>query len=217
MVFRNLAPVISIVTAVVLVAAPAGADREDDQRIAKEVSLVLADLPDGWEAEPSDDLGEETGLDECKRVDRATQAGLKVAYHEFPLFIDGNDPEGDTNIEGALFVFPKPKGAKRYFKAFNSERARDCFQEIGEQAVAAYPTSEVGTADLDVSAGDDAVGYRLDISASDDTGATDQAAFDFVIIRVGRAVLNLGGRGAIEPPSLDDAIDTVLDRIEQEL
>jgi hypothetical protein len=213
---RKLLSVAAMTCAVLLVAAPASADKEDDQRIAEEAGLKPSDLPDGWEAEPSNDLGEESGVDECEAIDRVSQAALKVAYEESPLFTDTADPDG-TTIEGAVFVFPKPKGAKRYIAAYAADAASDCFQAIGDQAVEAYPSNEVGTADLEVSAGDDAVGYRIDLEGTDEAGVTEQAVLDLVVVRQGRAVVSLGGQGVDEPPPLDDLIDTVLDRLEQEL
>jgi hypothetical protein len=215
---RKTLTAVALASGIALVAAgPAGADKEDDQRIADEAAPTLADLPEGWEEEPSNDLGEETGIEQCEGVDRATQAGLRAAYVETPVFVDPDDPSGDTTIEGSLFVFPKVKGAKRHFAAFAADEARDCFQEIGEQSVEAYPSSEVGTADVEVSAGDDAVGYRLELEATDDAGTTDTAVFDFVIVRVGRAELNLSSRSTEDPPPLDGVVDAVVDRLEQEL
>jgi hypothetical protein len=214
---RKLLSVIALTCAVLLVAAPASADKDDDQRIAEEAGLKPSDLPDGWEAEPSTDLGEKSGVDECEAIDRVSQAALKVAYEESPLFTDNADPDGTTTIEGAVFVFPKPKAAKRYIAAYAADGARDCFQAIGDQAVEAYPSSEVGTADLDVSGGDDAVGYRLDLEGTDETGVTEQVVLDLVVVRQGRAVVSLGGQGVDEPPPLDDLLDTALDRLEQEL
>ena len=157
---RKLLPVLAPLCAVTLMAAPAGAGEQDDQRIADAAVPRLSDLPEGWESEPSDDLGEETGIDDCRRIDGVNQAALEQAYAETPLFSDPDDPEGKTTIEGAVFVFPKVKGAKRYFAAYEADSARGCFQEIGKEVVDDYPSSEVGTADLQVSVGDadDAVG-----------------------------------------------------------
>ncbi|MGH9049842.1 MAG: hypothetical protein ACRDY4_08945 [Acidimicrobiia bacterium] len=214
---RKLLPVVATFCAVTLMAAPAGAGDRDDQRIADAALPDLADLPEGWESEPSDDLGEETGIDECRRLDRVNQDALEHAYAETPLFSDPADPEGRTTIEGAVFVFPKVKGAKRYFAGYEADSARDCLQAIGKSQVEHLPTNEVGTADLDVSGGDDAVGYRLDIEGTDESGVTDALVLDFVVVRLGRAVVNLGAQSGEEPPSLDDVIDAMLERLEQEL
>jgi hypothetical protein len=217
---RKLLPVSAILCAVTLMAAPAGGGQQDDQRIAEAAVPRLSDLPEGWESEPSDDLREETGIDECQRFDRVNQAALEQAYAETPLYLDPDDPAAKTTIEGAVFVFPKVKGAKRYFAAYEADSARDCFQEIGKEVVDDYPSSEVGTADLRVSAGndaDDAVGYRLELEGTDENGITDKIVLDFVIVRLARAVVSLGAQAGEEPPSLDDVIDTMLDSLEDAL
>jgi hypothetical protein len=214
---RKLLPILAMLCAVTLMAAPAGAGQRDDQRIADAAVPRLSDLPEGWESEPSDDLGEDTGIDECRRVDRVNEAALEQAYAETPLYFDPDDPAGKTTIEGAVYVFPKVKGAKRFFAAYEADSARDCFQEIGKQVVDEYASSEVGTADLQVSAGDDAVGYRLDLEGTDENDVTDAIVLDFVIVRLGRAVVSLGAQAEEEPPSLDDVIDTMLDSLEEDL
>lgn len=214
---RKLLLVTAVSCAVTLVAAPAGAGEQDDQAIADAAVLELSDLPEGWESEPSDDLGEESGVEECRRLDRVNQAAIEQAYSETPLFSDPDDPEGRTTIEGAVFVFPKVKGAERYLAAYKADSATDCFQEIGDQQVEDYPSSEVGTADLQVDAGDDAVGLRLEIEGTDEEGVTDAVVLDFVIVRLGRAVVSLGAQAGEEPPSLDDPMTTVLERLEREL
>ena len=216
---RKLLPVVAIGCGAVLVAGPvgAGAGERGDQQIADEAGLVLADLPDGWESTPSDDLGQETGIEECEAIDRVNTRAVERPHSESPQFTDPDDPEDATSIEGAVFVFPKAKGAKRFVAAYAADGARDCFQAIGDTQVEGFPESEVGTSDLEVEGGDDAVGYRLDIERTDDAGVTDTAVVDFLVVRQGRAVVSLGAQSAEEPPSLDDAFDAVLERLEQEL
>ncbi|HEX6312585.1 MAG TPA: hypothetical protein VF152_13305 [Acidimicrobiia bacterium] len=215
---RRLLPALAIACAAVLVAAPAGAGEADDQQIAEDVSLTLDDFPDDWEAEPSSDLGEPSGIDECEALDDATATALEVAaYEETPLFVDPDDPSGETTVEGAVFVFPKAKAAKRYFRPYADDAARECFQAVGDATVEGYPESEVGTSDLRVSAGDAAVGYRLEIEGTNDAGVTDSVVLDLIVVRQGRAVVNLGGQGPEEPPDLDELIDTVLERLDDEL
>lgn len=214
---RRLLSVVAIVCGVVLVAAPVGAGEPDDQQIADEAGLVLADVPDGWESMPSDDLGQETGIEECEAIDRANTGAVERPHSESPEFSDPEALEGTTSIEGAVFVFPKAKGAKRFVAAYAADDARACFQAIGESQVGHLPSNEVGTSDLDVEAGDAAVGYRLEIEGTDDAGVTDAAVVDFLIVRLGRAVVSLGAQSAEEPPSLDDAIDAVLERLDEGL
>jgi hypothetical protein len=214
---RRLLPLVVLLCGVVLVAAPAVAGDQSDQQIADAAVPDLSDLPDGWDSERGDDLGNETGIDECRRLDRLNQAALEQAHTETPVFSDPADPDGRTTIEGAVFVFRKVKGAKRYFAGYEADSARDCFQEIGDQQVEDYPSNEVGTSDLQVEAGDAAVGYRLDLEGTDDSGATDAVVLDFVVVRLGRAVVNLGAQGSEEPPPLDDVIDSMLERLEQAL
>jgi hypothetical protein len=214
---RKLLSVTVIMCGAAFVAAPAGAGEQDDQQIADEAGLVLADLPDGWESTPSDDLGQETGIDECEAIDRVNTRAVAGPHSESPQFTDPDDPEGATSVEGAVFVFPKAKGAKKFVAAYAADGARDCFQAIGDSQVEGFPESEVGTSDLDVEGGDDAVGYRLEIERTDDAGVTDTVVVDFVIVRQGRAVVSLGAQSAEEPPSLDDAMNAVLERLEQAL
>jgi hypothetical protein len=214
---RKLLLSVAIVCGVALVAAPAGAGEPDDQQIADDAGLKLADVPDGWEETASSDLGQETGLDECEAIDRVNAAALERPHSESPEFSDPDDPEGRTRVEGAVFVFPKEKGAKRFMRAYAADGARDCFQAIGESQVEHLPSNEVGTSDLEVDAGDDAVGYRLEVEGTDDAGTTDAVVVDFVIFRVGRVVVSLGAQAGEDPPSLDDPIEAVLERLEQAL
>ena len=57
----------------------------------------------------------------------------------------------------------------------------------------------------------------MELEGTDENGVTDAIVLDFVIVRLGRAVVSLGAQAEEEPPSLDDVIDTMLASLERDL
>ncbi|MGH9031575.1 MAG: hypothetical protein ACRDY4_08935 [Acidimicrobiia bacterium] len=194
-----------------LMAAPAGADEEEDQQIADDSVLTLSDLPEGWEEGDADtDDPAEGVVAECEAIERATDRGDEVPHAESPDFDDSNDPNAVTSVSNEVLVFPKAKGAKRYLRPFEAD-GEDCLRGRAEAIPGAL---DVSVEELDVGGG---AGYTVFVTLEDD-GQQSTFATDLVVVRVGRAITNFVAENLDEPlPEGPDILDTVLGRLQEEL
>jgi hypothetical protein len=203
---RKLLITTGVVCAVLLAAAPVGAGEAEDQEIADDAVLTLADLPDGWE---EDERGEElpTTTSECRRIQRVDDKAEDVANAKSPEFDDGNDPNAVASVSNDVFVYPKVKGAKRHLAPFKRD-GLDCLTSIADEAGFEYTIDELDIED----AGDDGIGFRIEIQA--DNGFVN--AVDLIIVRVGRATATFNAEA--ETPGLTelpDAVEVVVERLEE--
>lgn len=218
---RRLLTVGAVAAALVALAgAPAVADDEEDEAIAEDAVLTIDDVPAGWEEDPGADDTEETGLDECEAIDKATKSATKQPRAESPNFVDPDDTTGITQAGGAVFVFSSTKGAKKYFKAWEADAAEDCLIAIGLQVVEQQaPDSEVAVQNLGLEGiGDDAVGRSIILDDPDDEADENSVYTDIFVARVGRAIVGVAAQdvGGSLPEGFD-LLEVVVGRTEEAL
>jgi hypothetical protein len=207
---RKLLTLTAAACAVVLVAAPAAADEEEDQGVADEAVLTLADLPEGWEEDetPNEDIPTDTP--ECERIQQADDKADDVPNAKSPQFDDPNDPNAVASVSNDVFVYPKVKAAKKHLAPFKRD-GLDCLESL--TAEAGFPEYAVDELDIE-DAGDDGIGFRIDITA--ENGFV--TSVDLLIVRVGRGVSTFDAEGEEGGLSgLPDAVGAVADRLQEAL
>ncbi|MGH8983709.1 MAG: hypothetical protein ACRDY6_07515 [Acidimicrobiia bacterium] len=210
---RKLLTVTAGACAVVLMAAPVAADEEEDQAIADESVLTLADLPEGWvEGDAADDDDPAEGeIPACEAIERTIDRGDEAPHAESPDFDDTNDPNAVTSVSNEVIVFPKAKGAKRYLKPFETD-GEACLRGRGGTAPGAL---DVQVQELDVQGS--GVGYTVLVTV-ESNGEQRTQAVDIVVVRVGRAITNFAAENVDEPlPEGPDILDAVLGRLQESL
>jgi hypothetical protein len=198
--------------AVLLVAAPVAADEEEDQAIADDSVLTLADLPEGWEEGDADtDDPAEGEVPECEAIERAVDRGDEVPNAESPDFDDSNDPNGVTSVSNEVLVFPKAKAAKRYLRTFDAD-GEACLRGRGDLIPGAL---DVRVEELGVEGS--GAGYTVYITL-ESNGEEFTLASDLVVVRVGRAITNFAAENLDEPlPEGPEILDTVIGRLQEAL
>ena len=199
--------------AVLLMAAPVAADEEEDQAIADDSVLTLADLPEGWvEGDAADDDDPAEGeVPACEAIERAIDRGDEAPHAESPDFDDGDDPNGVTSVSNEVVVFPKAKAAKRYLKPFETD-GEECLSGRGDTIPGAL---DVRVEELEVQG--TGAGYTVFVTV-ESNGQQVTLASDIVVVRVGRAIANFAAESVDEPlPDGPQILDTVLARLQEEL
>lgn len=216
---RKLLVATATAVTLALTAAPAAAGDREDRTIARRAVLRVSDVPADWESEPGDTDADETGLAECRAIDRAARSAEQAPHVDSPNFSDPADPLGITQVENSVYVFPSAKAAKKVFAAFASDEALDCLSAIGDASVAGMDNTVVEVSVLDVGgAGDDAVGYTLEISGTNGEGESFSATTDIVAVRVGRGFTGFTAQNPEGPlPFGPDILETVVGRLERAL
>jgi hypothetical protein len=207
---RKLLTLTAGACAVLVMAAPVAAGEDEDQVVADEAVLTLADLPDGWEEDETPNEEIPTDTSECKKIQRADDKADNVPNAKSPQFDDPNDPNAVASVSNDVFVYPKVKGAKKHLVPFKRD-GLECLESLAEEA--GFPEYTVDELDIE-DAGDDGIGFRIDITA--DNGFV--TSVDLLIVRVGRAVATFdaeGGEGGLS--GLPEAVGTVADRLEAAL
>jgi hypothetical protein len=205
-----------IACGITLVASPALARGDDDAKIAREAGLKLSDLPDGWEAEPpEEDDDEPFGTNECRSVDRAFQSIYDEIDGEPRAFVDPASEFSATDVENAIALFPTPRAAKRVFRVLETDETRECFEAAAIDSAADIDASDGELESLDVSGGDEAIGFTIVLG---DGNPTNSFFLDLVVARVGRALavfsaFNIGS----SLPQGPDVLDAVVGRLERAL
>jgi hypothetical protein len=213
---RKLLTLTAGACAVVVMAAPVAAGEDEDQAIADEAVLTLADLPDGWEeGDPPDDEDPAEGLVRaCRAIERVADIGDTMPRAESNDFDNGNDPNAVASVANQVIVFPKVKGAKRYLKPFKAD-GEDCLLGRSEE----FPgVLDASIEELDLEGfGDDGVGYTVFITL-ESNGEEVTFANDIVAVRVGRAVATFAAENVDDPlPEGPEILDAVVSRLEDAL
>jgi hypothetical protein len=178
-------------------AAPAIAAGESkgDKAILKAGVITKADVPAEWASKRGRSTGDALkGLKECKKINTAVAAAKeddpRARSREFadPL------PENAKTAENAVYAFPDKKSAGKFVAAYTGSAATACFDSLGSEVVRSRPSAGPPTVspitDLQ-GVGDEAVGYEIAATFTQN-GGNATLYIDFIVVRVGRAVLGFG-------------------------
>ena len=177
-------------------AAPALAAGESkgDKAILKAGVIAKADVPAEWTKKGKSNGDALTGLKECKKINTTVAA----AKHDDPRarsreFADPV-PSNAKTAENAVYAFPDQKSAGKFVAAYKGSAATACFDKLGAEVARSRPTAAPPTVspitDLQ-GVGDEAVGYEIAATFTQN-GGTATLYIDFIVVRVGRAVLGFG-------------------------
>lgn len=185
------------VTASLALAGPALAagETKGDKAILKAGVVTKADVPAEWTSKKGNSSGQAlNGIKECKRINTAVADAKKdnprARSREF------SDPvaEHATTAENAVYAFSNKAAATKFVSAYQGEASSACFQqlatEVGKDRPTASPPTAAPITDLQ-GVGDEATGYEIAATFTQD-GGTATLFIDFVVVRVGRAVMGFG-------------------------
>jgi hypothetical protein len=173
----------------------AAGETKGDKAILKAGVITKADVPAEWTSTKGTSTGQAlTGLRECRRINTAVADAKKnnprARSREFA------DPvqEHATSAENAVYAFPNKGAATRFVSAYQGAAATACFDklaaEVGKNRPTAGPPMASPITDLQ-GVGDEATGYEIAATFTQD-GGTATLYIDFVVVRVGRAVMGFG-------------------------
>jgi hypothetical protein len=207
------------VAASLALAAPALAAGESkgDKAILKAGVITKADVPAEWTSKKGKSSGDAlTGLKECKKINTTVAA----AKHDDPRarsreFADPV-PSNAKTAENAVYAFPDQKSAGKFVAAYKGSAATACFDKLGAEVARSRPTAAPPTVspitDLQ-GVGDEAVGYEIAATFTQN-GGTATLYIDFIVVRVGRAVLGFGFTNVdARIPQGPDIVTAVVQRV----
>jgi hypothetical protein len=175
---------------------PAGASarsRAPDRAILAAGVLSARDVPPGWlsrQVSSGNQFSGFRGISVCKPIVAVDAAATKGSHAVSPAFSDPAVPSREATATDEVYAFKNPTVAARYLAAFQAAGAPTCLQagltqQTGAQVgVAAAPSHVQGV-------GDDNAGFDTVLSTTDQQGKPFTAILDFVLVRTGRAVVDL--------------------------
>jgi hypothetical protein len=185
------------VAASLALAAPAIAAGESkgDKAILKAGVITKADVPAEWTSKKGKSSGDALkGLKDCKKINTAVAAAKKDDPRARSREFADPVPANATMAENAVYAFPDKKSAGRFVAAYTGSAATACFDNLGAEVARSRPTAGPPTVspitDLQ-GVGDEAVGYEIAATFTQN-GGTATLYIDFIVVRVGRAVLGFG-------------------------
>jgi hypothetical protein len=178
-------------------AAPAIAAGESkgDKAILKAGVITKADVPAEWTSKKGKPSGDALkGLKECKRINTAVAAAKQDDPRARSREFADPVPENAKTAENAVYAFPDKKSARKFVAAYNGSAATACFNKLGSEVARSRPTAGPPTVspitDLQ-GVGDEALGYEIAATFTQN-GGNATLYIDFIVVRVGRAVLGFG-------------------------
>ncbi len=178
-------------------AVPAGArggrPTPGDRAILAAGVLSARDVPSGWTSQSvssGNQFAGFRGLAGCKQIVVADAAGTAGIHAVSRAFSDPAVPSREATATDEVYAFPTVAGAARYLAAFQAASAPTCLQTGlsvqtgGQVGVAAVPNHGPAL-------GDDNASFDAVLSTTDQQGQPFTAILDFVLVRTGRAVVDL--------------------------
>jgi hypothetical protein len=181
------------VAASVAFAAPAiAAGESSDKAILKAGVITKADVPAEWTSKRGTSSGEATkGIKECKKINTAVAAAKQDDPRARSREFADPVPEDAKTAENAVYAFPDKKTAGKFVAAYTGSAATACFEKLGSEVARSRPTAGPPTVspitDLQ-GVGDEAIGYEIAATFTQDGGSA-TLYIDFIVVRMGRAVL----------------------------
>jgi len=197
--------------------AVAAGETKGDKAILEAGVVTKTDVPAEWTSTRGESSGQALkGLRECRRINTAVADAKKnnprARSREFA------DPvqEHATSAENAVYAFPNKNAATRFVSAYQGTAATACFDklaaEVGKNRPTAGPPTASPITDLQ-GVGDEATGYEIAATFTQD-GGTATLYIDFVVVRVGRAVMGFGFTNVgARIPQGPDIVNAVVQRV----
>jgi hypothetical protein len=192
MVLRRAQVLVLAVPLAVLVAlaAPAAAgESKGDKAILKAGVITKNDVPSGWTSKkPSSDNSSFKGTAECKNIKRAVDNAKKKIPRARSREFQDPTALGGASAESTVYAFKNANAATTFLANYEAPQALTCLERTFTNSQGASTVSPV--TDLQ-GVGDQAVGYEATTTIPVG-GQQATLVVDFVIVRVGRAVLGFG-------------------------
>jgi hypothetical protein len=173
--------------------ASASSSKPRDQAILAAGVLSAKDVPAGWISRPVSSGNQFTGfrgISVCKQIVAVDAAATAGSHAVSRALSDPAVPSREATATDEVYAFKNANAAARYLAAFQAPGAQTCLQAGlsqqtgGQVGVAAAPSHVQGV-------GDDNAGFDTVLSTTDQQGKPFTAILDFVLVRTGRAVVDL--------------------------
>src|SRR5215207_6328843 len=181
------------VAASLALAAPAAAagESKSDKAILKGGVITKADVPAEWTSTKGDAL---KGIRDCRKINTTVAEAKKNEPRARSREFSDPVPQNATRAENAVYAFENAKAAGKFVAAYEGSAANACFERLAAEVAKDRPTASPPTVapitDLQ-GVGDEALGYEIAATFTQ-AGGTATLYIDFVVVRIGRAVLGFG-------------------------
>ena len=205
-----------VLLGVCAVAAPAGADRANDQQIADNAVLTSDDVPSFEPHTSADAPLPPTAA--CRGLERARKQ-LEAAPNKEVEFRPASEKQVVNN---QVSVLSSTKRAKQVSQAYRSPKAAQCLDAVFGSSTASQDNGidvAVEVSPTNLESGDGAVAYDLAVTATK-AGESQQIFTTVAVVRVGRAVaaFGFGDTGGTVPVDVStELIDLVTQRLQEAL
>jgi hypothetical protein len=207
------------VVASLALAAPAVAAGESkgDNAILKAGVITKADVPAEWTSTKASPSGEALkGIRACRRINTAVENAKKDEPRGRSREFSDPVPQNATSAENAVYAFESAKAAGKFVAAYEGSAANACFQKLAEEVAKDRPVTGPPTVspitDLQ-GVGDESLGYEIAATFTQEGGAA-TLYIDFVVVRVGRAVMGFGFTNVdARIPQGPDIVNAVVQRV----
>ena len=193
MIHRMLIPTLAalLVASLALATPASAAESKIDKAILEAGVVTKADVPASWTSSKSSNSDRAFKVPECKKIRAAVDSAKRKAPRVQSRRFEDPAKGGTAFADSLVYAFSDVKAATKFLSAYQSPDAPTCFQAgiakalTGAQS-AGQPT--VGPIPDLQGVGDAAVGDQITIpfTSGKQTASLD---LDFVIVRVGRAVI----------------------------
>jgi hypothetical protein len=208
-----------LIAASLALAAPAGAagESKSDKAILKAGVITKADVPAEWTSTKGDSSGDALkGIRDCKKINSAVAEARENEPRTRSRDFSDPVPQNATSAENAVYAFENAKAARKFVAAYKGSAANTCFERLAAEVAKDRPTASPPTVapitDLQ-GVGDEALGYEIAATFTQE-GGTATLYIDFVVVRVGRAVLGFGFTNVdVRIPQGPEIVNAVVQRV----
>ena len=198
-------------------------DRSVEQKVADfdladAAVIELADLPDGWVAELSDEEVDDAADQQLFECYGATPEIEEVIRNEEAEAERSYARDDDARLSSIVNVYPNEEYARRSFEPIRDPDFAECYRGVLQAQVGEGVTVEVRVEALTLPAlGDEVGGLRFPLVLTGPGGQRDLVV-DLVGVRHGRAVTSLaalGPNGPLDPALFDQLLRAAAQRVEE--
>ena len=197
--------------------AVAAGETKGDKAILKAGVVTKADVPAEWTSKKGESTNSSLkGIKECKKINTAVADARKDNPRTRSREFSDPVPEHATSAENAVYAFSNKASATKFVSAYQGAGATACFDqlaaEVGKNRPVAGPPTAAPITDLQ-GVGDEATGYEIAATVTQD-GGNATLYIDFVVVRVGRAVMGFGFTNVdARIPQGPDIVNAVVQRV----